>query len=85
MGKQEYAEAEIRPTIHLQPRYFRLYTDVGVEQAEQNYRYRELDWNIPLKKIALVCLDVWNYHFSSDTMKRVEDITTTAIKRCCGT
>jgi len=61
--------------IRLRPRYFRLYTDPGVELAEANYRYHELTWEIPLAEAALICLDVWNYHFSRDTYERIDDIT----------
>jgi len=60
--------------LSIRPRYFRLYTDPGVESAEENFRYGELDWQIPLSQAALVSLDVWNYHFARDTMERIEDI-----------
>jgi nicotinamidase-related amidase len=65
--------------LHIRPQYFRLYVDPGVEPAERNYRYRELDWRIPLAQAALVCVDVWNWHFSSDTLSRMEDITVNRI------
>ncbi|MBM4049701.1 MAG: isochorismatase family protein [Planctomycetes bacterium] len=65
--------------IYLRPRYFRLYTDPGVELAEENFRYKDLDWRIPLKQVALVCLDVWNWHFAADTLGRIEDITVNVI------
>ncbi len=67
------------PVLRVQPRYYRLFTDPGVEPAEENYRHRELDWRIPLNEAALVCLDVWNYHFSRDTLERIEDITANRI------
>lgn len=60
--------------IHLCPRYFRLYTDAGVELAEKNMRYAELDWTLPRSQAALVSLDVWNYHFARDTLARIDDI-----------
>ena len=61
--------------LRIRPRYFRLYTDRGVELAEANFRYRELDWQIPLGQAALISLDVWNYHFARDTLERIEEIT----------
>jgi nicotinamidase-related amidase len=61
-------------TIHLRPRYVRLYTDPGVELAEANYQYRTLDWDLPLDAVALVCLDCWNGHYSRDTRERMEEI-----------
>ena len=65
--------------LHVRPRYFRLYTDPGVELAEENFRYRELDWKIPIEQAALVSLDVWNYHFARDTLDRINDITANRI------
>ena len=62
-------------SFKLRPRYYRLYTDPGIVEAEENYRYRELDWEIPLADAALVCLDVWNWHYSKDTLDRTEHIT----------
>lgn len=79
MEGQNHTEPEFSRVIHLRPRYFRLCTDPGIEETEKNYRYRHLNWHIPLNEIALVCLDVWNYHFSADTLKRIEDITTNKI------
>jgi nicotinamidase-related amidase len=61
--------------FRVRPRYFRLYTDSGVELAEENFRYRELDWAIPLQRAALVSLDVWDSHFARDTLERIEKIT----------
>ncbi len=66
-------------SIRIRPRYFRLYTDPGVELAEENFRHKELDWRIPLSQAALVSLDVWNYHFARDTLERIEDITVNRI------
>lgn len=62
-------------TVRIRPRYYRLYTDPGVELAEENYRYRELDWEVPLGEMALVLLDVWNAHFSRETLQRIEQVT----------
>ena len=61
-------------TVHLRPRYVRLYTDPGVELAAANYRYKTLDWDVPLNEIALVCLDCWNWHFSHDTFEQMETV-----------
>ena len=62
-------------TLPIHPRYFRLYTDPGVELAEANFRYRKLNWQIPLHQAALISLDVWNSHFARDTLERIEQIT----------
>ncbi|MDP6776941.1 MAG: cysteine hydrolase, partial [Candidatus Latescibacteria bacterium] len=62
-------------TMEIRPRYYRLYTDDGAELAEENYRYRELDWTVPLSQAALISLDVWNFHFSRETLERIEEIT----------
>ena len=63
------------PRLRLRPRYYRLYTDPGVELAEANYRHAELDWQLPLREAALICLDCWNDHFSRDTLERIETIS----------
>lgn len=63
-----------RDLIRLTPRYVRLHTDPGVEQAEANYHYRTLQWEVPLEEMALVCLDCWNWHYSHDTLARMEEI-----------
>ncbi|MFC1461887.1 cysteine hydrolase, partial [Verrucomicrobiota bacterium] len=64
MKKKSTQTAESQTMIHVRPRYYRLYTDPGVELGEENFRHRELDWHLPLKEAALVCLDVWSYHYS---------------------
>ncbi len=61
-------------TVHLRPRYVRLYTDTGVELAAANYQYKTLDWDVPLNEMALVCLDCWNWHFSHDTFEQMEKV-----------
>lgn len=61
-------------SIHLRPRYVRLYTDPGVELAEANYQTAMLEWDVPHSEIALVCLDCWNWHYSRDTRERIEEI-----------
>jgi nicotinamidase-related amidase len=66
-------------TLCVRPRYFRLYTDPGTELAEENMRHNELDWRLPLEQVALVSLDVWNYHFARDTLERIEDLTVNRI------
>ena len=62
-------------TVHLRPRHYRLYTDPAVEEAEANFRYAELDWSVPLSEAAVICLDVWNYHFARDTLERTDAVT----------
>jgi nicotinamidase-related amidase len=68
-------------TVTIQPRYYRLFTDPGIEQAVSNYAYAELDWEIPLDEAALVCLDVWNRTpwAATDTQDRGEEIVRTKI------
>jgi len=61
--------------LRIRPRYYRLFTDPGVALAERNFGYRELEWEIPLDQAALVCLDVWNWHFAEETLARIEEIT----------
>jgi len=63
-----------RRSIHIRPRYYRLYTDPGVEEAEANYRYATLDWHVPLDEAALVLVDVWEWSFARDTRERMEKI-----------
>jgi nicotinamidase-related amidase len=65
---------KLTKTIRIRPRYLRLYTDAGIELMEKNYNFKELDWQIPLDQIALICLDCWNHHFSYDTLERIEKI-----------
>lgn len=62
--------------IHIHPRYIRMFTDPGVEMRETNYRYRKLDWRLPLSETALVCFDVWSrpITFAQDTCDRNERI-----------
>jgi nicotinamidase-related amidase len=62
-------------TLSISPRYFRLYADPGAESAERSFRYRDLDWRIPLDQAALISLDVWNHHFAADTLARIDEIT----------
>jgi nicotinamidase-related amidase len=76
VAKSNETQAAPSPAaIRLRPRYYRLYTEPGVALAEENFRYRTLDWNMPLKEAALISLDVWNYHFARDTLERVDDIS----------
>lgn len=65
--------------MHLHPRYARIYTDPGVEEAEANYHYGHLDWHLPVGDAALICIDCWNWHFSRDTLARIEECTARAI------
>ena len=76
VGNRSAPSPSRNDTFHICPRYFRLYTDPGVELAEANFRHRELDWTIPRAQAALVCVDVWNYHFARDTLDRINDIAT---------
>ncbi len=60
--------------LHVRPRYYRIYTDPGIEVAERHYNYAWLEWPIPRDRVALVLVDVWNYHFASDTWARMENV-----------
>lgn len=67
--------------IHIRPRYYRLFTDAGVEMAEANYSHRELNWEMPLSEAALVSVDVWNHcdYFARDTQEREEEVVANRI------
>lgn len=67
-------ESETGATMQVKVRYARLYTDPGIELAEENYTRAHLDWKIPLREAVLVCIDCWNWHFSRDTLQRMEHI-----------
>lgn len=60
------AEGDAR-ALRVRPRYYRLYTGPGMEPAEGNYRYHELEWTVPLATVGSVLVDVWNGHFSRHT------------------
>jgi len=60
--------------MNIKPRYARLYTEPGVELKAANYKYNELDWNIPLDQAAIVAIDCWDWHFSEDSRQRIEKI-----------
>jgi nicotinamidase-related amidase len=62
-------------SIRLAPRYARICTDAGIDMAEANYLYAHLDWDMPLAQTALVCIDCWAWHFSRETLERIEEIT----------
>ena len=62
-------------TLHIKPRYARLYTDEGVPLAERNYQRVTLDWTVRLDHCAVVCVDCWAWHFSEETMARIDVIT----------
>jgi len=70
-----------KDTIHIHPRYYRLFTDPGVDMAVENYSYDELDWDMPLTEAALVCLDVWNHTpwAAIDTQERADEIVESKI------
>ncbi len=67
--------------VNIQPRYYRLFTDPGIEMAVENYSYDELSWEMPLKEAALISLDVWNRTpwAARDTQDRAEEIVTSRI------
>ena len=59
-------------TVHIRPRYYSLFAPDGREHAEANYRHRHLDWHVPLGEMALVAMDVWDWHFSRECLERIE-------------
>jgi nicotinamidase-related amidase len=61
--------------MHVRPRYVRLGVDEGQELAERNYHHAWLDWDVQLDRCALVLVDVWNWHYSVDTLERVDAIS----------
>lgn len=69
------APRSVSRILHLRPRYYRIYTAPDVEVAERHYDYAHLNWPLPLARTALVLVDVWNYHFASDTWQRMEKAT----------
>ena len=63
-----------RPVLHIRPRYHRWHVDPGVEWVESNTTWDHLDWRIPLSRVALVLVDVWDRHYLKDTHARAEEI-----------
>jgi nicotinamidase-related amidase len=61
-------------TIEIHPRYARLYTPPGIELAETAYKRVALDWRVSVDQCAVVAVDCWNWHFSADTLARIEQI-----------
>lgn len=62
-------------TIHIKPRYCRLYTDPGVERRESNFHFATMDWDIPLEQAAMICVDVWAWSGATDNFQRTDRIT----------
>jgi nicotinamidase-related amidase len=52
--------------VRLALRYYRRYTDPGVERKEVNCNFAEVEWDMPLTETALVCLDVWDQDIHQD-------------------
>jgi nicotinamidase-related amidase len=69
------AKQQTERTFPIRPRYVRLYTDPGVPLAERNYEHAYLTWELPLKTTALICIDCWSWHFSEETLHRIETIS----------
>jgi hypothetical protein len=61
-------------TLHIKPRYYRWHVDPGEQWVEKNTEYAHLDWEIPLSRVALVLVDVWDRHYIEDTESRAEKI-----------
>ena len=61
-------------TLSIVPRYARLYTEPGIPLAEANYQYGHLKWGVPLTEAAVVCIDCWSWHFTRETLARIDSI-----------
>ena len=62
-------------TVHLRPRYYRRFTDPGVEMLEANTCHAELDWDVRLSEMALVCVDIWDSDIHADMQARDDRVT----------
>lgn len=62
------------PALSIHPRYHRWYVDPGQEWVETNTGYATLNWTIPIARVALVLVDVWQRHYIRDTEARAEAI-----------
>ena len=60
--------------LSIHPRYHRWYVDPGVEWLESNTGYATLEWTIPISRVALVLVDVWQRHYIKDTEAREEAV-----------
>jgi nicotinamidase-related amidase len=65
--------------LHIHPRYHRWFVDPGVEWLEANTTYASLDWKIPVSRVAIVLVDVWQRHYLKDTEERAEGIIRSAL------
>lgn len=65
----------MEPSLKIRPRYVPLYTPEGVDLAEENYHYLQLNWEIPRSRAAFVLLDCWANHFSRETLQRIDSIS----------
>jgi nicotinamidase-related amidase len=62
-------------TLSIHPRYYRWHVDPGIDWTEANTGYDFLDWQIPIERVALVSLDVWDSHYLQETRDRIHAIT----------
>ena len=69
-------EAAVSParTLRIKPRYYRWLVDPGKAWIEKNTGYAHLDWEIPLERVGLVLVDVWDRHYLEDPETRAETI-----------
>lgn len=70
--------------MRIHPRYYRMCTDPGIEQAEVNYCHAFLDWEVPVVAAALVCVDVWAWCAARDTLARTDRVTRERIAPLAG-
>lgn len=61
--------------LKLNARYVRLYADDGKIHSEENYKYADLQWEIPLDNAAVICIDCWDWHHSLATFRRIDKIS----------
>lgn len=62
-------------TLSLKVRYYQDSTPANVKCREEYFIRRELQMKLPVKKTALILVDLWNVHFIDSWVERAEQIT----------
>ncbi len=63
-----------RQSIDINARYYRRFTNPGVERLHTNFNYATVPQNLPLSQTALVCLDCWDKDNVNDMWQRDEKV-----------
>lgn len=42
--------------------------------TERNFKHATLDWSIPIEQAAIVCVDVWAWHYADECRERINQI-----------